>query len=67
MFFYVSQKLKTNVFQNDRILLRDRQFILVSKNLLHTGCFRIYDPILQLYKQQTGKDSTKAILFSERS
>ena len=32
-----------------------------------TGCSRIYDPILKLYKQQTGKDSTKAIIFSERS
>ena len=32
-----------------------------------TGCSRIYDPILKLYKQQSGKDSTKAIIFSERS
>ena len=34
---------------------------------LYTGCSRIYDLILKLYKQQTGKDSTKAIIFSERS
>ena len=33
----------------------------------YTGCSRIYDPILKLYKIQTGKDSTKAIIFSERS
>ena len=35
--------------------------------LIYIGCSRIYDPILKLYKQQTGKDSTKAIIFSERS
>ena len=33
----------------------------------YTGYSRIYDPILILYKIQTGKDSTKAIIFSERS
>ena len=39
-----------------------------ENNLIgNTGCSRIYDPILKLYRQQTGKDSTKAIIFSERS
>ena len=47
-------------------------FYYISKTMffsgmLNTGCSRIYDPILKLYKQQTGKDSTKAIIFSERS
>ena len=40
---------------------------ICSNGRIYTGCSRIYDPILKLYKQQTGKDSTKAIIFSERS
>ena len=40
---------------------------LVKNEHLSTGCSRIYGPILKFYKQQTGKDSTKAIIFSERS
>ena len=59
--------VKEDLSWHSILYLLHRNFKNAKKFSSSTGCSRIYDSILKLYKQQTGKDSTKAIIFSERS